>query len=554
MEEQLSLCVSEYDDNNTLLWRRIGDYIGANRVLYPVQRGSQPELLSTDFVSGPMAVSMISWAFVNGKITASVTASQQPVYEIFTPKEFENVILEDEKAVKGILRKGFTLPLALKNCFQHGDTKLVLSVPSENGDNRGLLLTDTQNWEYIEDGRSFFKVKVFPKPEDGVRALHAIPLVDFYGIGTVSYCYERSTSKPERIFLAQMPRRTGSFCPYDASQYALIFMRRYLDQSKATVALHQDRSLTKRDIACIMDEATKAADSIETVGLVVGVSDSKISKKIGAGIQKYLPTLTQQIQHEDETSKVICETLWENEAIKSLCIDSAKAKFVEEIQQACAEQEKVLADIKADIENQKAIREEYSLLQTRITEAENELAQKQQLIHDAEVQMKTTFQKYNSDFMALASASLGIANHSMPMYVPGEESKDILGEVGRQKKEMESLSKHQWEAEWLKRHHLMVDGVYAAEVANIISLTQENSTAAVVIRADEDICAQDMLESIEKANTHVVLVEGVVGCASDAFTLALLRRTNKRLVLSVDDDRTVDAISNVIKKVAPIVG
>lgn len=36
MEEQLSLCVSEYDDNNTLLWRRIGDYIGANRVLYPV--------------------------------------------------------------------------------------------------------------------------------------------------------------------------------------------------------------------------------------------------------------------------------------------------------------------------------------------------------------------------------------------------------------------------------------------------------------------------------------------------------------------------------------
>ena len=38
MEEQLSLCVSEYDDNNTLLWRRIGDYIGANRVLYPVQR------------------------------------------------------------------------------------------------------------------------------------------------------------------------------------------------------------------------------------------------------------------------------------------------------------------------------------------------------------------------------------------------------------------------------------------------------------------------------------------------------------------------------------
>lgn len=43
MEEQLSLCVSEYDDNNTLLWRRIGDYIGANRVLYPVQRGSQPE-------------------------------------------------------------------------------------------------------------------------------------------------------------------------------------------------------------------------------------------------------------------------------------------------------------------------------------------------------------------------------------------------------------------------------------------------------------------------------------------------------------------------------
>ena len=52
MEEQLSLCVSEYDDNNTLLWRRIGDYIGANRVLYPVQRGSQPELLSTDFVSG----------------------------------------------------------------------------------------------------------------------------------------------------------------------------------------------------------------------------------------------------------------------------------------------------------------------------------------------------------------------------------------------------------------------------------------------------------------------------------------------------------------------
>lgn len=194
MEEQLSLCVSEYDDNNTLLWRRIGDYIGANRVLYPVQRGSQPELLSTDFVSGPMAVSMISWAFVNGKITASVTASQQPVYEIFTPKEFENVILEDEKAVKGILRKGFTLPLAFKNCFQHGDTKLVLSVPSENGDNRGLLLTDTQNWEYIEDGRSFFKVKVFPKPEDGVRALHAIPLVDFYGIGTVSYCYERSTS------------------------------------------------------------------------------------------------------------------------------------------------------------------------------------------------------------------------------------------------------------------------------------------------------------------------------------------------------------------------
>ena len=106
MEEQLSLCVSEYDDNNTLLWRRIGDYIGANRVLYPVQRGSQPELLSTDFVSGPMAVSMISWAFANGKITASVTASQQPVYEIFTPKEFENVILEDEKAVKGILRKG----------------------------------------------------------------------------------------------------------------------------------------------------------------------------------------------------------------------------------------------------------------------------------------------------------------------------------------------------------------------------------------------------------------------------------------------------------------
>ena len=45
-----------------------------------------------------------------------------------------------------------------------------------------------------------------------------------------------------------------------------------------------------------------------------------------------------------------------------------------------------------------------------------------------------------------------------------------------------------------------------------------------------------------------------MGCASDAFTLALLRRTNKRLVLSVDDDRTVDAISNVIKKVAPIVG
>jgi uncharacterized protein YacL (UPF0231 family) len=189
-------------------------------------------------------------------------------------------------------------------------------------------------------------------------------------------------------------------------------MRRYLDQSKATVALHQDRSLTKRDIACIMDAAIKAADSIETVGLVVGVSDSKISKKIGAGIQKYLPTLTQQIQHEDETSKVICETLWENEAIKSLCIDSAKAKFVEEIQQACAEQEKVLADIKADIENQKAIREEYSLLQTRITEAENELAQKQQLIHDAEAQMKTTFQKYNSDFMALASASLGKPQHA----------------------------------------------------------------------------------------------------------------------------------------------
>ena len=73
--------------------------------------------------------------------------------------------------------RGFTLPLALKNCFQHGDTKLVLSVPSENGDNRGLLLTDTQNWEYIEDGRSFFKVKVFPKPEDGVRALHALSLI-----------------------------------------------------------------------------------------------------------------------------------------------------------------------------------------------------------------------------------------------------------------------------------------------------------------------------------------------------------------------------------------
>lgn len=42
MEEQLSLCVSEYDDNNTLLWRRIGDYIGAMNI----------QFLGTMYISG----------------------------------------------------------------------------------------------------------------------------------------------------------------------------------------------------------------------------------------------------------------------------------------------------------------------------------------------------------------------------------------------------------------------------------------------------------------------------------------------------------------------
>ena len=168
--------------------------------------------------------------------------------------------------------------------------------------------------------------------------------------------------------------------------------------------------------------------------------------------------------------------------------------------------------------------------------------------------MAEEFRKYNMDFMALASASLGTTMRNMPLYTEGEEVRDTVSVLRSLKKDFAHAANTMWKENWHVSGHVAVPGECACLAADILSVKRSNMTAAVVTRADADVSAKDMLDAIEKANTTVVLVEGVYGCVSDAFTLALIRKAKKQLVFSIDDDGTINTVSGVIKKTTKYLG
>lgn len=129
MNEQLSLCVSEFvDESNAPQWRRIGDYMPTTKVIYQVPSSDQPQMLVTPgAVPSTSAVGAIAWEFVNGKLSANVAAVQPVIYEVYSPKEFQDVLLEDTQQIKAILRSGFSLPAQLKGSFHHGNTSWLLT-------------------------------------------------------------------------------------------------------------------------------------------------------------------------------------------------------------------------------------------------------------------------------------------------------------------------------------------------------------------------------------------------------------------------------------------
>lgn len=555
MNEQLSLCVSEFvDDSNVTQWRRVADYVPASKTFYQVAKAQQPQILDTDIIPCPSAVNVLSWGYVNGKVTAGIASSQPVIYETYAPKEFQDVFIEDVAQVKRILKNGFSLPAPVKNSFHHGDTKVVICVPSKEGDYRGFLMNDALNWEFRESGRIFFMASVFPKPEDSARAPHAIPVLDYEGIGSISYCYERGSTRPERFFLASQPTRISSFCPYETAEYALIFTRRYLDQAKASIALHQDRALTNRDITHIMEATSKAAESIETIQNVMGISDPKVLKDVSKGLQEIMPSIAEQVKQEDTLAVTIRETLWDNEEIKKFCVNGAKEKFSKEVQAACEGERKCLEAIKKEIAEQSSVKDEYAKLQKQLTSANEELESKTVILAGMKEKMAEEFRKYNTDFMALASASLGTTMRNMPLYTEGEEVRDTVSVLRSLKKGFAHAANTIWKENWHVSGHVAVPGECACLAADILSVKRSNMTAAVVTRADADVSAKDMLDAIERANTTVVLVEGVYGCVSDAFTLALIRKAKKQLVFSIDDDSTINTVSGVIKKTTKYLG
>lgn len=551
-----SLCVCE-GKGSTTEWRRIADMnkMGESEFFYRTPRGIKPEFIpckqGTDNIAD---VKVIDWQMTDGKISGTMNSRVQ-VIEIADLRAFHSVYLEDEETIRNLLLKGVCIPNILARPFMNGTTSLAFVIKSKDGRKYGLLLTDkgkvvindTDQGGLIGGGI----LHIAETPSDAQRSMHTLPIVDLENTETIEYEMPLGNGL-KRQFLALPPERTGQLYLYPISKYIPIYLKRQLNRSKATIQLSSGRSLTGKDISAIMDAVSEALKDKEEFGELMQISEAASTEEISSGVAAYMKSLREDLTQNSDLSGKIRDFMWADEKIRHECMTYGKSAWLEthgnEIKAAEADLERIQKAVGVEeASRQKAEACKKELL-AECEEARKALSDICQQQNNAKQAFRENVQRYRTDLAGLAAA-YGLGTGSFPMVSSAQPvvpcsmaqngkfedafSSNLANFLSRKTADM--VSKFVEQA--LDRSmHLAVNGAFASIFAIALSAAIDGTEPAVITRTDDTCSAAELIQVIESQPGHVVLLEGVFGCAADIYTLAVSRRIqDKTIVFSMDD-------------------
>lgn len=551
-----SLCVCEGIQSSNQ-WRRIADLnkMGESEFFYNTPKGVKPEFIPCKQGSDNIAdVKVIDWQMQDGKVTGTMNTLVH-VIEIADVRAFASIYVEDEDAIRKLLLDGICVPNILAKPFANGTTTLAFVIKSKNGHKYGLLMADKSKILIRDDayrgaltGSSTFRIA--DTPTDSQRSAHTLPIVDLEDIGVIEYNLP-SGNGSKRQFLVMSPRQVGQIYLYPISKYVPIYMKRQLNRSKSTIQLSNDRALTGKDISAIMTSVLEALRDKEAFGELMQISDAAAAEDISIGVAAYLKSLKKDLTQNSELSEQIRNFMWADDDIRNECMAYGKDVWADthskEVNAAREELAAVQKTVEAEQKKVKSVLEEREKLLTECDTAKRSLTDiNSQYDHAREI-FRDNLQQYRADLASLATAC-GLGSGTPPMISSAKLLPCNMIQNGSFDEAMSSnlesfLSEEtatavtEFTMHALQRSmHIAVNGTFANIFATALSAAIDGMEPSVVTRTDNDCSAADVIRAIESQSGHVVLLEGVFGCAADMFTLAVARRVHDKIVIFSMDD------------------
>lgn len=558
----ISLCVAEYisPGSSEVKWRRVADYFappGRSAAFYEFREKveyvdyTSPQVTACD-------VKVLDWSpsrrHPNGQLDVSVL-NQVPACEVIDALEFRDIFIEDEGAVRHILRTGFAVSDIVKAAFSRGNTSLAVVIPSRMQGRRALLVTDRTRILFSTDmaPKGFCMASIVDKPLDYNRFTESFPVVDIDSVDTIRYSYAYSAAGFPRTFLSCRPTELCKFVPYSASDFAPIYLQRQLAVAAKNMRLSGGRGLTKADIVAILDVAKTSLDDCGSVSEILKISDTDVVVNIAAELKMLLPEISAKMTQDDSMAEGLRALLWADDEIKRVCIEAARSEWMQSADEERKSVERELGVLRVEVSRRDAIELECAELETRLHVLGQEAEIKAAANAKMSVALKDVLASYKQDSSKLFT-SMGGFSGSLPLTECGRDvSVDVVSnafvsnfEQYMPSEKADALSSF-LELAICKGMSFACDGQYANWFADIVSISLSGRTADIVSRADTDCKIAEVISMIEVQRGPVVLVEGVFGCVEDAAVLAISRHCKgKFVVFSADDDYYSNRMSAVV--------